>query len=97
MIRAMATATNRITELSRGGRDLALAVATQERGADVGLGFVRRCSLARWQRQPRPLGPAARDGRAASAAVPTAARGEVCGQEETRVPPAVPERLEVRR
>lgn len=47
MIRAMATLTNRIPELARWGRNLALAVATQERGEDVGPGFVRRCSLAR--------------------------------------------------
>lgn len=47
MIRAMATLTNRIQDLARWGRDLALAVATQERGAGAGLGFVRPCSLAR--------------------------------------------------
>ena len=80
-----------------GGRDLALAAATQERGADAGPGFVQWGSLARRSRQSRPLGFAARDGCAASAAVFTAARGQVCGREEARVPPAVPLRLEVRR
>lgn len=48
------------------------------------------------QRLFRPLGSAARDGRAACAAVATAARGQVCGQEEVRAPAAVPGRLEVR-
>lgn len=61
-----------------------------------GAGF-RAAVLAREvQRQPRPLGSAARDGRAASAAVSPAAWGQVCGQEEVRAPPAVSGRLEVR-
>lgn len=75
---------------------MAFVVATQDRGADAGLVFVRWGSLAR-QRQRRPLSSAARDGRAASAAVSTAARGRVCGWEKVREPPVVPGRLEVRR
>lgn len=77
------------------GRDLVLVIATQNRGAGPGLGFVRWGSVAR-QRQPRPFGSAARDGRAASAAVFTAARGQVCGWEKAQALPVVPGRLEVR-
>lgn len=47
MIRTMARLTNRVSKLARGGRDFALALATQERGADAGLDLVRPCSLAR--------------------------------------------------
>lgn len=43
----------------------------------------------------RSLSSAARDGRAASAAVSTAARGRVCGWEKVREPPVVPGRLEI--
>lgn len=71
-------------------------VATEETGADAGPGFVRWGSLARRLQESRPLGSAARDGQAPSAAVSTAAWGQVCGREEARAPPAVLLRLEVR-